>query len=68
MKNDLIKEIKDAMFYATNRWGEEIVMKLWELKKKSNLDNEDCWGQGYDETTKMPSEVVGVHGQIKEMS
>lgn len=38
------------------------------IKKKSNLDNEDCWGQGYDETTKMPSEVVGVHGQIKEMS
>ena len=33
LKNDLIKEIKDAMFYATNRWGEEIVMKLWELKK-----------------------------------
>lgn len=67
LKNDLIKEIKDAMFYATNRWSEEIVMKLWEFKKKCNLDIEECWGQGYDETTNMPSEVVGVHGQIKEM-
>ena len=48
------------------------VKKSWwnceNLKKKCNLDIEDCWGQDYDETTNMPSEVVGVHGQIKEMS
>lgn len=53
---------------ATNRGSEEIVMKLWEFRKKCNLDIEDCSGQGYDETTNMPSEVVGAHGQIKEMS
>lgn len=55
LKNDLIKEIKDAMFYATNRWSEEIVMKLWEFRKKCNSDIEDCSGQGYDETTNMQS-------------